>query len=452
MIHQFRQNGYNIIVDPNSGSIHSVDAAAYDVVAMYKTHTKDEIFVAVGDKHGISPTELDELLEDIARLESDGMLFSSPPHEEAPPATTRYTKALCLHISHQCNFRCTYCFAGRGDYGSSGLMSAEVGRAAIDWLCANSGSIRNLDIDFFGGEPLLNLEVIQEIIDYARSIESQWSKRFRFTLTTNGLLIDDAVIDLCNREMDNVVLSIDGRREVNDKMRKTSAGESAYDLILPKFQRIVDARGGKNYYIRGTYTAFNTDFADDILHLADLGFKELSMEPAVSPPDSPHLWALKEAHLQEILEQYDHLTREMLVRQGSQREFNFYHYMVDLEGGPCLSKRVQGCGAGVNYLSVTPEGEFYPCHRFVGLGEYMIGDVKSGITKADVTEKFASCNLYTKPECTQCWAKYFCSGGCAANFYHASGDIGGTDHFGCALIKKRLECAIVLKAAKEAKI
>jgi len=449
VIHQFQQNGYNIIVDPNSGSVHSVDSAAYDVIAMYKTHSRDEILAMAVDKHGLTATEVDEIIAEVAALEAEGMLFSTPPHGESLPTASRYTKALCLHISHQCNFTCTYCFAGRGDYGNSGLMTAEVGCAAIDWLCAGSGSIRNLDIDFFGGEPLLNIPVIEEIIAYARSLETKWGKRFRFTLTTNGLLIDDAVIDLCSREMDNVVLSIDGRREVNDKMRKTTAGKSAYDLVLPKFRRIVDARGGKNYYIRGTYTAHNLDFAEDILHLADLGFAELSMEPAVSPPDSPYPWALKEAHLPEIFEQYDHLTREMLVRQGSPRQFNFYHYMVDLEDGPCLSKRVQGCGAGVNYLSVTPEGEFYPCHRFVGLVEYALGNVNDGITKPQVTEKFASCNLYTKPECADCWAKYFCSGGCAANFYHASGDIAGADSFGCALIKKRLECALVLRSARE---
>jgi len=454
MIHRFQQNGYNIIIDPNSGCVHHVDAAAYDVVGMYAEELGHiEVPIRIFQKYpDMSEADVRELLADIDQLIDEGMLFSAPEGDFAasPPVNTLPTKALCLHIAHDCNFRCTYCFAGRGNYGDDErLMSLDVGKASIDWLVRNSGSIRNLDIDFFGGEPLMNFDVVREIVIYARSLEQTHNKRFRFTLTTNGVLIDDEVIDFCTREMENVVLSLDGRREVNDRMRHPLGGGSAYDLILPKFRKMVDARGGKGYYIRGTYTRHNLDFVSDIVHMADAGFAELSMEPAVTAPDCAESWALRSEDLPALLAQYDKLTEVMLERIEQNRDFTFYHYMIDLEGGPCLGKKVMGCGAGVTYLSVTPTGELYPCHRFVGLPEFQLGDVFGGVHRHDITDKFARTNIFTKPECSDCWARFLCSGGCHANFFHTGGDIAAVDEFGCALIKKRIECALVIKAATE---
>ncbi|MBQ8151932.1 MAG: thioether cross-link-forming SCIFF peptide maturase, partial [Firmicutes bacterium] len=358
-------------------------------------------------------------------------------------------KAICLHVAHACNMRCTYCFAGDGEYhGERGLMSYETGKAALDWLIENSGDRKNLEVDFFGGEPLLNWEVCKKLVEYGRSREKETGKNFRFTLTTNGILLDDEVIDFCGREMSNVVISLDGRPEVNDKMRKSNSGENTYDAILPMFKRLAEARNQKDYYVRGTYTHYNTDFASDIIHMANLGFKELSIEPVVAPPDAPY--ALREEDTEMLLSEYERLATEMLERKRKRdgSDFTFYHYMIDLEGDPCIVKRISGCGVGTEYLAVTPSGDFYPCHQFVGEDRFLLGNVWDGITNGEITDQFKECNVYSHEECEDCFAKLYCSGGCAANAYHTTGSINGVYDLGCKLHKKRIECAIMLKVAE----
>ncbi|MDO4750261.1 MAG: thioether cross-link-forming SCIFF peptide maturase, partial [Eubacteriales bacterium] len=355
-------------------------------------------------------------------------------------------KALCLHVAHTCNLNCSYCFAGQGKYrGEQALMSFEVGKQALDFLIAHSGTRRNLEVDFFGGEPLMNMNVVRRLVAYAREVEKEHGKNFRFTFTTNGVLLDDDTIDFLNREMHNVVLSLDGRREVHDRFRVDHAGKGSYDLVIPRFQRLVEKRGSKSYYVRGTYTHHNTDFVNDILHMADLGFTELSMEPVVCASDDP--CALTEEDLPVLFEQYERLAEEMLKRKKEGRGFTFYHYILDLEHGPCIYKRIAGCGSGTEYMAVTPSGDLYPCHQFVGEPEYRIGNIRTGITKPEIQERFRSCNIYSRPECRDCWARLYCAGGCAANAFHATGDIRGVYTYGCELFKKRLECAIMLQVA-----
>lgn len=419
MVHAFTLHGKNIILDVNSGSIHLVDPS---------------ILHAVQHWDRVDQTDF----PDIQALIDAGKLFSVeiPP---APPAAEHYTKAMCLHMAHACNLSCEYCFVRAWD---KQLMPYEVGQAAIDFLLANSGPRRNLDVDFFGGEPLLNWDVIKRLVAYARSREEECGKRFRFTLTTNGVLIDDDVIDFCNREISNVVLSLDGRKATHDHLRKTPCGKGCYDTVVPKFQQLVQAREGKGYYIRGTFTHHNTDFLQDILHMAELGFRELSLEPVVCDPAAPH--ALTQDDLQRVLEEYEKLALDMV-----NSDYTFYHYTLNLRHGPCYYKRTAGCGVGTEYLAVTPAGEFYPCHQFVGSPEFMMGNVREGLTRPDLRDNFAACNLHAKPECRACWAKYFCAGGCPANAYHARGSIHGIYEDGCTLFKKRLECAIWLAISKE---
>jgi len=450
MIHQYKLNGYNIVLDVPSGSIHAVDDAAYDAIALFETHGADEIAAYLAEKHGLEREEALELLGDIRSLKESGELFSEDTFGDISGAVKarRHTiKALCLHVSHACNLTCGYCFAGEGQYrGERALMSLETGKKAIDFLVAMSGARRNLEVDFFGGEPLLNWDIVKGIVAYARSIEKEHGKNFRFTLTTNGVLIDDDVIDFTNREMHNVVLSLDGRREVHDRMRKTPAGGGSYDLILPKFKRLVEKRGNRGYYIRGTYTRYNLDFTEDILHLADLGFTELSMEPVVSGPEPDY--ALREEDLPALFEQYEKLAVEMLRREKEGRPFTFYHYILDLDRGPCVHKRIAGCGVGTEYLAVTPAGELYPCHQFVGDESYRLGSLDKGITNTERQAEFAAVNAYSREECRKCWARLYCSGGCAANAYHASGRVEGVYPLGCELFKKRMECAIMMQVAK----
>ena len=354
---------------------------------------------------------------------------------------------MCLHVAHTCNLNCDYCFASQGNYhGDRGLMPFAVGKQALDFLIASSGSRVNLEVDFFGGEPLMNWQVVKDLVAYARTQEPIHHKKFRFTLTTNGMLLDDEVTAFCNREMHNVVLSLDGRKEVHDRLRKNLAGVGSYDIIVPKFQRFVQQRGDQSYYMRGTFTHDNVDFTNDIFHMADLGFTELSMEPVVSPPGEP--WALTQEDLPKLFQQYELLAQEMLKREREGRPITFYHYMLDLEGGPCLHKRMSGCGSGTEYLAVTPWGELFPCHQFVNDPAYSMGDVWKGITNPQLGEKFHRCNVVANPDCRDCWARLYCAGGCAANAYHASGDINGTYTYGCELFKKRIECAIMMKAAQ----
>ena len=453
MVHLYKLNGYNIVLDVFSGSVHAVDDVAFDAISMYETHTPEEIKKALAEKYkneGVTLQDLDEVLSDILELKEGGKLFTEDQYaDKAFDFKNRHTeiKALCLHVAHTCNLNCTYCFAAQGKYhGERALMSFETGKRALDFLVENSGKRRNLEVDFFGGEPLMNFEVVKQLVAYARSIEDKCGKHFRFTLTTNGVLLDDEVTEFANRECHNVVLSLDGRKEVHDRLRKTINGKGSYDTIVPKFQKFVKARGDKGYYVRGTFTHNNTDFTNDIFHMADLGFTELSMEPVVCAPGEEY--ALTEEDLPVLFEQYEILAKEMLRREREGRPFTFYHYMLDLTGGPCIYKRISGCGSGTEYLAVTPWGELYPCHQFVGDPKYSMGNLWDGVTNKALQDEFKLCNAYARPDCKDCWAKLYCSGGCAANAYHATGSITGTYHYGCELFKKRIECAIMLKVAE----
>ncbi len=453
MIHQYKMGGYNIVLDPNSGSVHSVDEVAYDIIGMYESHTPEEITKEIvdryGEKEGVTPEDVAEVLNDIETLKKEGKLFSEDTYQNlAIDFKNRPTviKAMCLHIAHDCNLACKYCFAGEGEYcGDRSLMSFEVGKQAFDFLIANSGTRKNLEVDFFGGEPLMNFEVVKQLVAYAREQEKIHNKNFRFTLTTNGVLLDEEVMDFANKEMYNVVLSLDGRKETNDRMRVSRNGKGSYDLIVPKFKEMVKRRGDKEYYIRGTYTHYNTDFTKDILHMADLGFTKLAMEPVVASSDAPY--ALKEEDLPILFDQYEKLATEMIRREKNGKGFTFFHYMIDLEGGPCIAKRIAGCGVGTEYVAVTPWGDLYPCHQFVGDENYLLGNVFDGITNEEVRSRFKMCNIYTRPQCNDCFARLYCSGGCSANSYHATGKIEGIYELGCELHRKRVECAIMMKVA-----
>ncbi len=454
MVHQFKQNGYNIVLDTCSGSVHVVDEVAYDIIAMFKEKSEEEIVAEILRKYAdvpdVNEDEVLECINDVKELEENKKLFTPDVFEDMAfewKNNSKVIKALCLHIAHTCNLNCSYCFASQGKYqGDRALMSFEVGKQAFDFLIANSGTRRNLEVDFFGGEPLMNWDVVKQLVAYARSIEKEHNKNFRFTLTTNGVLIDDDVIDFLNKEMDNVVLSLDGRKEVHDRFRVDYAGNGSYDKILPKFKKLVDARGGEKYYMRGTFTHHNVDFTNDIFHMADLGFTELSMEPVVCSPDDPS--ALTQEDLPKLFEQYEILANEMIKRKKEGRPFTFYHYMLDLTEGPCIYKRITGCGSGTEYMAVTPWGELYPCHQFVGDPKYSLGNIWDGVTNTAVQDEFRKCNAYARPDCADCWAKLYCSGGCAANAYHATGSIQGVYKYGCELFKKRIECAVMMKVAE----
>ena len=455
MVHQYKLNGYNIVLDTNSGSVHVVDEVAYDLIAAYPDQSREDLITALlakyADRPDVTAAELEQCVADVEALRDAGKLWSPDPYAGIAGVFKERSgdvvKALCLHVAHSCNLNCAYCFASQGRFqGERALMPFEVGRQALDFLIAHSGSRRNLEVDFFGGEPLMNWQVVKDLVAYARSVEGKHGKNFRFTLTTNGLLIDDEVIDFCNREMSNVVLSLDGRRETHDRLRVDYAGNGSYDRIVPKFQKLVAARGGKNYYIRGTFTHANPDFTKDLLHMADLGFTELSMEPVVCAPDDPA--ALTPEDIEIVKGEYELLAREMLRREREGRPITFYHYMLDLTEGPCIYKRVSGCGSGTEYMAVTPWGELYPCHQFVGDAQYRLGDVWKGVENTALREDFRACNAYARPECADCWARLWCSGGCAANAYHATGSIRGVYAPGCELFRKRIECAIMLKAAE----
>lgn len=456
MIHQYRMGELNIVLDVFSGSIHVVDDIAYDIIGMYEKSSADEIVSDIlsryGDREGVNEGEIRECLSQIEELKAAGQLFA--PDTFAPMAgklkekTSGVVKALCLHIAHTCNLNCSYCFASQGKFhGERAVMSFEVGKQALDYLIENSGSRRNLEVDFFGGEPLLNFGVVKQLVAYARSVEKEKGKNFRFTLTTNGMLIDDNVIDFCNREMSNVVLSLDGRKEVHDRFRVDYAGRGSWDTVVPKFRKLVDARGGKNYYMRGTFTHANPDFLNDIKAMLDLGFSELSMEPVVCAKDDPS--ALTDSDIEIVLSQYEELAKLMLERERAGKPFTFYHYMVDLTGGPCIYKRVSGCGSGTEYMAVTPWGDLYPCHQFVGDEKFRLGNIWDGVTNKAIQDEFRACNVYAHPECADCWAKLYCSGGCAANAYHATGRINGVYESGCRLFRKRMECAIWLEAERK---
>jgi uncharacterized protein len=454
MVHQYKQNGYNIVLDTCSGSVHTVDEVAYDIIEMFKTHDEKEIVATIMEKYAHDPEvteeEILECLADIRDLEAAGKLYTEDKYENLAVSyknNSKVIKALCLHVSHTCNLNCAYCFASQGKYqGDRALMSFEVGKQALDFLIANSGTRKNLEVDFFGGEPALNFEVVKQLVEYARSVEKEHGKNFRFTYTTNGMILTDDMIDFLNKECHNVVLSLDGRKEVNDRFRVDSLGRGSYDVIVPNFLRLVEKREGKGYYVRGTFTHHNTDFTNDIFHMADLGFTELSMEPVVCSPDDP--CALTKEDLPVICEQYEILAKEMIKRKKEGRPFTFYHYMLDLKNGPCIYKRITGCGSGTEYMAVTPWGELFPCHQFVGDGKYSLGNIWDGITNTEAQDQFRGCNAYARPECRDCWARLYCSGGCAANAYHATGSINGIYEYGCELFKKRIECAVMMQVAE----
>ena len=456
MIHQYKLGGYNIVLDSASGALHALDDVAYDMIAQWKDYTKDALIDKLEKDYAHLPEvtreELLDCYEQIETLVSEGKLFAkdtfAPMAGYLKEKTLGVCKALCLHVAHTCNLNCSYCFASQGKYhGERALMSYEVGKQALDYLVEHSGTRRNLEVDFFGGEPLMNYDVVKRLVAYARSIEKEKGKNFRFTLTTNGVLIDDDVIEFANKEMSNVVLSLDGRKDIHDRFRVDYAGRGSFDTVVPKFQRLVAARGGKNYYMRDTFTHANPDFLTDIETMLDLGFTELSMEPVVCRDDDPA--ALTEEDLAIVFDQYEKLALKMLTHHTAGKPFTFYHYMIDLTGGPCVYKRISGCGSGTEYMAVTPTGDLYPCHQFVGEEAYKLGDIWQGVTNTEKQNEFAACNVYARKECADCWARLYCSGGCAANAYHATGSVAGVYETGCKLFKKRMECAIMLAVAKE---
>ncbi len=448
MIHQYRNNGFRIVLDVNSGAIHVVDELMYEVVARYESETPEEIRRELSQAY--APEEIDEALAEIRELIGQKALFTPDEYEdyieELGKNRPTVVKALCLHIAHDCNLACQYCFAEEGEYhGKRELMSFEVGKAALDFLVRESGNRRNLEVDFFGGEPTLNFQVVKDLVAYGRSLEAPHNKKFRFTLTTNGVRLDDEIMDFANREMDNVVLSIDGRKEVHDYMRPFPNGSGSYDLVVPKYRRFADSRGQQRYYVRGTFTRHNPDFAQDVIHLMELGFKQISVEPVVAPEEADY--AIREEDLPQLYAEYDRLAQEILRRHKNGEDFNFFHFMIDLEGGPCVAKRLSGCGSGTEYLAVTPWGDLYPCHQFVGNDRFYMGNVFEGVTRQEIVSDFKSCNVYSKEKCRGCFARFYCSGGCAANSYNFHGSIHDTYDIGCALQKKRVECAIMIQAA-----
>ena len=447
MVHQYKNNGYNIVLDVNSGSVHVVDEIVYDMIPMYEGSGLEEITAELNGRY--KEEDIEEAYEEITELKEAGSLFTEDIYENYIDSFKNrqpVVKALCLHIAHDCNLACQYCFAEEGEYhGRRALMSFEVGKKALDFLVANSGSRRNLEVDFFGGEPLMNWEVVKQLVEYGRSIEEANNKKFRFTLTTNGVLLNDEILDFVNKEMGNIVLSTDGRKEVHDRMRPFRNGKGSYDLIMPKFKKAAESRNQTNYYVRGTFTHYNLDFSKDVLSLADEGFKQISVEPVVASPEDAY--ALRTEDLPQIFEEYDKLAVEMIKREKEGRGFNFFHFMIDLTGGPCVYKRLSGCGSGTEYLAVTPWGDLYPCHQFVGNEDFLLGNVDDGIVKKNICEEFKQCNVYSKPKCKDCFAKLFCSGGCAANSYNFHGNINDSYEVGCEMERKRVECAIMIKAA-----
>ena len=459
LIHQYQNNGYNIVMDVYSGAVHVVDELCYDVIAKlseeneaHTAMTLKEPCVLKGLKKELGQkyeeSEIEDALSDVIELTEAGRLFVEDAYEcmiEEVKKRKTVVKALCLHIAHDCNLACQYCFAEEGEYhGRRALMSFEVGKKALDFLIANSGNRRNLEVDFFGGEPLMNWEVVKQLVEYGRSKEKEYNKNFRFTMTTNGVLLNDEIMDYCNREMSNVVLSLDGRKEVNDKMRPFRGGKGSFDLIVPKFQKFAEMRGDRDYYVRGTFTRHNLDFSKDVTEFADLGFRSMSIEPVVAKPEEEY--AIREEDLPQIMEEYDHLAEEYIKRKKEGRGFNFFHFNIDLNQGPCVAKRLSGCGSGTEYLAVTPWGDLYPCHQFVGKEEFKQGSVLDQSFDMDIAARFAGMNIYSRPKCQKCWAKFYCSGGCSAANYNMNHDMNDSYDLGCEMERKRLECAIYLKA------
>ena len=455
-------------MDVESGSIHVVDDIVYDMVEALEEYSKESPVRKVIDEDnieaasfsdikdflygkllGYSHEDIEEAYEEVAGLIEDESLFTDDLYQNyLVDFTKRQTvvKALCLHIAHDCNLACKYCFAGEGEYhGKRELMSFEVGKKALDFLVKSSGGRRNLEVDFFGGEPLMNFEVVKQLVEYGRSLEEANNKKFRFTLTTNGVLLNDEILEFANKEMGNLVLSIDGRKEIHDMMRPKRGGQGSYDTIVPKFIHAAESRNQMNYYVRGTFTHNNLDFSKDVMHMAELGFEQISVEPVVAPASADY--AIRDEDLPKLLEEYDILAKYLLKRRSEGKPVNFFHFMIDLSGGPCVAKRLSGCGSGTEYVAIAPNGDIYPCHQFVGMPDFLLGNVDEGIWNTEVVNKFKLCNVYAKEECKNCFSKFYCSGGCAANAYNFTGDINGVYETGCQLQRKRVECAIMMKAA-----
>lgn len=450
MIHKFKLNGFNILLDVNSGGVHIVDDLTYDLLDNVEPPFAERCPENVKSKlsKAYPAEEIEECYQEIIQLYNDKILFSEDDYEKfALSAVASPIKAMCLHIAHDCNLRCEYCFASTGDFGEGRkLMDFETGKKAIDFLIEKSADRKFLELDFFGGEPLMNFGVVKQIVEYARSREKECGKVFRFTITTNGMLLTEDKMDFINREMSNVVLSIDGRKEVNDRMRKRADGTGSYDKILENFKKFVSIRGDKDYYVRGTYTKYNLDFSEDVMHLYDMGFDQISVEPVMADPSEPY--AITEGNLARIFKEYEILADKIQKIQNEGKFINFFHFMLDLDQGPCAIKRLRGCGCGNEYVAVTPDGDIYPCHQFVGIEDYKMGSLNDGTFNNELKTAFAGSHVYSKPECKKCWAKFYCSGGCNANNYIYAGDIHNAHKLSCQIQKKRLECAIMLKAVK----
>lgn len=444
-VHLYEMNGNKIAIDVNSGAVHIVDQITWDIIEVIEQGNRSNLMALLKEKY---PEEhLKEALEEVEALEEAQMLFSDDVYSKyANTMKQDVVKALCLHVAHDCNLKCRYCFASQGDYkGHAELMSLEVGKKALDFLMVASKTRKNLDVDFFGGEPLMNWNVVKELVIYGRELEKQYNKNLRFTITTNGLLLDDEKIEFINENMHNVVLSLDGRKAINDHMRMTNNDKGSYELIVPKFKKLVDARGQRDYFIRGTFTRYNLDFAEDVKHYKELGFDITSLEPVVTDPKMDY--AIREEDLDKVLDEYEHLSELYIDWRKENPNFTFYHFVADLNQGPCVIRKITGCGAGSNYLAVTPKGDLYPCHQFVDHPEFQLGTVYTGVEHKEIVEQFSQVNVYSKPECNDCWAKFYCSGGCLANAYNTNKDVTKPCHIGCAMEKKRIECAISVSAA-----
>lgn len=451
MIHKYKLNGFNIVIDVNSGAVHVLDDCSFDILSELSDNVPAAVPQEIYEKlsSNYSKEEIEESYDELLELYNSELLFSKDEeYERFLDLSASPVKSMCLNVAHDCNLGCEYCFASKGNFGGNReLMSFDIGKKAIDFLIKESGARHNLEVDFFGGEPLMNFDVVKQIVNYARSIEKKHNKNFRFTITTNGILLDDEKIDFINREMSNVVLSIDGRKEVNDRLRKTVNGKDSYSVIVPKFQKLVSQRGDKDYYTRGTFTKYNLDFTEDVLHLADLGFDQISVEPVVSDPRLDY--SINEEDLERVFAEYEKLAKTILEKRKQGKNFNFFHFMIDLNQGPCVIKRLRGCGCGNEYVAITPNGDIYPCHQFVGEENWKMGNLIDESFNRDLKTQFGKTNVYTKPDCKDCWAKFYCSGGCAANSFKYQKDISRSHKLSCELEKKRIECAIMMIAASE---